>query len=121
MSDQFRIGDTAWCVSYGIKEKVRILEIEDGVAKCKADIGFCWKRLDDLYKTEQDCIDDIISKSNALKDKYRKEIKSIEDLVLFMFKHDVSNCEYQDYEAKAVAIEKAKELLNIAQEQIDNI
>ena len=58
-------------------------------------------------------IEAIIQESENLKNKFRSQINSVEDLVRFVFAHDVSNCEFGESEARLVAKEKVKELLGI--------
>lgn len=52
--------------------------------------------------------------SEKLRDKYRLQIKTVEDLVRFMYDENVSCCdEYTNWDARAVAAEKAKEFFGI--------
>lgn len=54
------------------------------------------------------------ARSEGRRDKYRSQIKSGKDLVAFMYKYHVSCCEeYTDWDARAVAKEKAKELFGL--------
>ena len=54
------------------------------------------------------------AESEKLSDKYRSQIKNAEDLVRFMYCHHVSRCEeYTDWNARAVAKEKAKEFFGL--------
>lgn len=54
------------------------------------------------------------TESEKLRDKYRSQIQSIGDLVKFMYSNHVSCCdEYTDWDARAVAKEKAKEFFGL--------
>lgn len=54
------------------------------------------------------------AESEKLRDKYRSQIQGSGDLVRFMYEHNVSCCEeYTDWEARAVAKEKAKEIFGL--------
>lgn len=54
------------------------------------------------------------ARSEGRRDKYRSQIKSGKDLVAFMYEYHVSCCEeYTDWDARAVAKEKAKELFGL--------
>lgn len=114
VNKKFNVGDTVWYVCCGWAEQASIVEIKDDLAKCKAKIGTCWQPISALHKTEQECKYSMKEKSERIKDQYRKEINSVEDLIVFMFNHHVSSCEYCDDEARAVAKEKALALTNIS-------
>lgn len=54
------------------------------------------------------------SKNEETKNKYREQIQTPEDLVRFMYDYTVSCAEeYTDWEARAVAAEKAKEFFGL--------
>lgn len=54
------------------------------------------------------------SKNEAICNKYRDSIQSVEDLVKFMYDNHVSCCEeYTNWNARQVAREKAAELLSL--------
>ena len=119
----FKIGDTVWYDRDWI-EKAVILEIDmhsaAGVpmARLKTSIGTVWQPMSILYKSEQACREAAKAESERIRNEYRKKINSIEDLVIFLFNTDTSGCEYSDYNARAVAIEKAAELLNISETRL---
>ena len=121
INQKFNVGDTVWYVCCGCAEQAKIVEIKDELAKCKAKIGTCWQPISALHRTEKECKRSIKEKSEHIRNQYRKEINSIEDLIIFMFNHDVSGCEYCDDDARAVAKEKAVALLNLAEAQIENV
>lgn len=64
--------------------------------------------LENLYETKEALINANKEKSDKIKEKYMSQINSIEDLVIFCFRHDMTS-EYANYEALAVAKDKAKE------------
>ena len=66
--------------------------------------------LSDAFVFEEDAREYKRKKEEKMKNDYRNQIHSIQDLVRFMFEHTVSSAEeYTDWTARAVAIEKAKE------------
>ena len=66
------------------------------------------------YPTREDAEAAQAAESEKLCDKYRSQIQSRGDLVKFMYEHNVSCCEeYTDWEARAVAKEKAKEIFGL--------
>lgn len=53
-------------------------------------------------------------KSDNLKNEYRNQIQTVDDLIRFMYNNNVHQCEeYTNWEARAVVREKAKELCGI--------
>ena len=100
---------------YGkIPAKVKITKIEHGFPfgkivdpKVIGTQGFSVYR---VFETELGAYDHYYGEVNAIKNNYRKQINSIEDLVIFCLNHTVSHTEeYTDYEAREVAVEKAKQ------------
>lgn len=64
----------------------------------------------DCYFTADDCLNAHKKKYDDTVNEYIRNIKTIEDLVLFMFTHTVSYAEeYTDYAAREAAIKKATE------------
>ena len=55
------------------------------------------------------------AENNAIKDKYRSEINSVQELVQFMYNHTIATGagEYTNWNGREVAREKAKELLGV--------
>ena len=119
----FNIGDTVWYERDWIERAV-ILEIDmesaAGVpmARLKTSLGTVWQPMSILYKSEQAGRDAAKAESERIRNEYRKKINSVEDLVIFLFNNDTSGCEYSDYDARAVAIEKAAELLNMSETRL---
>ena len=123
---KFNVGDTVWYKRDWI-ERCVILEIDMNsaagvpMARLKTCIGTCWQPMSILYKSEQECRNASKAESDRIRAGYRNQIHSVEDLVIFLFNHDTNGCEYSDYDARAVAIEKAHELLNISETQLCNM
>lgn len=66
------------------------------------------------YPTRQAAKAAQAAKNEKLRDKYRSQIQSSRDLVMFMYSYHVSCCEeYTDWDARFVAKEKAKELFGL--------
>lgn len=72
-------------------------------------IGNSGALLEKVFLTKKELDDYVHETSDNLKDKYRKSINNVNELVSFCLNNDVSSCEYCDYEAREVAIEKAAE------------
>lgn len=65
-----------------------------------------------LYFTQDECLKIIQYNSMQIQNEYRKQIKSLDDLIRFMYEHNFQG-EDTDYDAKAVVKEKAKAFLEI--------
>ena len=66
--------------------------------------------IDGVFKTQEECLQYINNKNNNKKEQYKLEIKTKDDLIRFLFENTCSSAEeYTDYNARAAAIEKAKE------------
>lgn len=66
------------------------------------------------YPTREAALDAQNAESERIRDEYRNQIQDCKDLVAFMYDHHVSCCEeYTDWNARAVAKEKAKDLLGL--------
>lgn len=63
---------------------------------------------DTCWPTKEDCLKAEVLRAEEQKKVYEESIGSIEDLVKFLFEHDIHG-EFPDYEAKAVAEKKARE------------
>lgn len=122
-NQKFHIGDTVW-YDHDWIERCVILEIgmdsAAGVpmARLKTSLGTVWQPMSILYKSEQECRDASKAESERIRNGYRKQINSVEDLVVFLFNHDTNCCEYADYDARAVAIEKAQGLLGMSETRL---
>ena len=54
------------------------------------------------------------AESEKLRNEYRAQIQNPKDLVAFMYNHNTSCCEeYTDWDARAVAAEKAREFFGL--------
>lgn len=120
---EFKIGDTVY-FDAGHIEKATILEFREFEGRpwaslhCTIIPGGCLQPLGNLRKAEQEVRDDRRAFAKKREDEYRNEITTVNDLVIFMFNHDVSDSEYGDTEARNVVTEKALELLGLTEEQL---
>ena len=69
-------------------------------------------QLSRLYSTKDECLEIIQYNSMQTQNEYRKQIKSLNDLIQFMYEHNFQG-EDVDYDAKTVVKEKAKQFLEI--------
>lgn len=69
-------------------------------------------KMERCWSTRQECIDAENRRVLAQKKEYMKDIVTIEDLVYFLYAHDMMS-EHKDYGAEAAAVAKAKDLLGI--------
>lgn len=128
MSNQkknFSVGDTVYFESRGFIEKAKILELmefdDQPWAKVRTEMipSTCSQPVSALCASEQEVRDNIKAESERVKAEYRNQINSVEDLVIFLFNHDTNLYEdITDYEARAVAIEKAAELLGMSETRL---
>lgn len=115
--NEYKVTDTVWWFdAYGTLRKGVIYEIGDthvliyengkkGV-KTGAKLSDCWPTKDACLAAEN-------QRSALQRTAYKESIRTVSDLVAFLFKHDVHS-EFRDYDAAAAAKERAKELLNLA-------
>lgn len=97
-----------------IPAKIKITKIENGHPYGKivdsiirGSRGFNLQR---VFRTEQEAKNHYQDEINTIKNNYRQQINSIEDLVQFCLDHCVACAEeYTDYDARNVAVEKARE------------
>ena len=108
-----------WTDMIGAAEIRKIEQMEDcGYVyhvKCvDGGLGGMMLPEDMCFATKDAAIQYQAAKTNMIENKYRSEIKSVKDLVRFMYDNVVSCAEeYTDWHARKVAAEKAKELLGI--------
>ncbi len=109
---EFKIGEEVWYFDqYEVLRHGIITDIGDGYAKTKegqhggASAG---AKLEHCYATKEECCKVKVEADEARKLKYRESVKTVEDLVKFLWTHDIHS-EYPDYEARDIAAEKAKE------------
>ena len=79
--------------------------------------GSCDICIDNIYETLNDAQNANRRHSDIIKNGYREQINSIEDLVKIMFNNPYGGSEDIDWELREVVIEKAKELLNLNLEE----
>lgn len=73
-----------------------------------------WKAFrKDIFETKKECEDAIETEVRNQTNAYLDEIKTLEDLIRFMYTHAISNGEYMDYPARQAAKIKAEQLLGI--------
>lgn len=119
---KFNVGDTVWYEREWI-EKGIILELGTDatanipVARLKTSLGTVWQPLSILYKSEKEARDAAEAESQRIRNEYRKKINSVDDLVVFLFNSETCG-EFADYDARAVAIEKAAELLDMSETRL---
>ena len=112
---KFNVGDTVWYEREWI-EKGIILELGTE-ARLKTSLGTVWQPLSILYKSEKEARDAAEAESQRIRNEYRKKINSVDDLVVFLFNSETCG-EFADYDARAVAIEKAAELLDMSETRL---
>ena len=69
-------------------------------------------RLEDCQPSKKDCFKILNRQSMSNKRRYLNSIRTTEDLIRFLYSHDLTS-ENRDYDAQAAAIEKTKELFGI--------
>lgn len=75
--------------------------------------GYIQLKTDCLFRFEEDAKSVLYKKHYETVHGYKDQIKSVEDLVRFMYSHPVSLHAYTDYNARLAASVMAKELLGI--------
>ena len=65
---------------------------------------------DCIFKTREEAIKSYQKHSEEIKEKYKSEITSLEDLLRFPLDHCLNGEEYTDYEARQAYTEKINEL-----------
>jgi len=66
------------------------------------------------YPSREAALDAQKAENERIRNKYRAQIQTVEDLVRFMYDHNVScSEEYTNWNARQIAREKAKELLGL--------
>lgn len=69
--------------------------------------------LEQAWETEKEARAAYADDAQKQVETYKKEITSVQDLVVFLFHHCVNGEEYTDWNARAAAIQRAKKLLDI--------
>lgn len=113
MVKNVRVGDSVYIYD-GYVEKAEVLAVyqrdkgEYLKLRCQLMQNNTHRWASDVYRTQQECMQFLEEKSKATKEEYRNSIHTVEDLVKFLLTHNTDN-----NTARAVAIEKAQELLNL--------
>ena len=126
-NNTYNVGDKVWWFdAYGTMRNGNIYEIRPEEGHNKVPVALIYENgkpglqtgamLEDCWPSEQACIEAEQMRAEAQKAEYKESIKDVNDLVKFMFEHDVVS-EYKDYDALAAAKERANELLGL---DIDN-
>lgn len=117
-----KIGQKVWFRSaYVTVNQGKITEICTGKAEGYVTLkgindtyGTCGAKLEDCFLTKEELLADKQVKNDARIKRYCEEIKTVNDLVTFMYDNNVScSEEYTDWEAREAARIRAKELLNM--------
>ena len=111
----FKVGDIVYFDYFDFIREATIAKIKGNLADLKwTECGRNTMRLTDLYHTYEECLNAKKLKSKETIQNYKSQIKTVEDLVEFMYDNCVSCCEeYTDWDARKAAAERAKQLLNI--------
>lgn len=114
--NEFKIGDKVWWYdSWGIIQNGKISEFKGEYAGIKMGVHggiSTGAKLSECWPTKEACQNAEERRATAQKTEYIESIKDVNDLVQFLFDHDVSG-EDHNYEAEAAARERAKDLLGL--------
>lgn len=129
MANTFKVGDSAYFEECWSERIIGGKVIEVGMTKAtekhpseqfvKIQIeGSRYDRRDQLsskcYPSREAALAAQKAENERICDEYRAQIHTVKDLVRFMYDENVCCCEeYTDWNARKVAREKAKELLNL--------
>lgn len=111
----FKVGDKVYFDYFDSICVATIVKIKGNFADLKwIDGGSNTMRITKLYHTYEDYLNAMKLKSKQTIENYKSKIKTVEDLVKFMYNNCVACCEkYTDWDARKAAAERAKELLGI--------
>lgn len=109
------------------KQVIDILPMEDQkrypgkkYAKLKCDIGTCGALLENVYSSFKACEGAVRKAFIENVKKYKAEMKTVRDLIVFPLEHIVSNAEeYSDDAARRAYKERAKELGFITNKEME--
>lgn len=118
-----KIGDKVWFEEYwtqrascgyveafSVGQRVKVRGLKNNTAFDKNSTAYV--KLENLYRSKNDCIKGIQEKNDKLVAEYKAEITDLESLIAFPLKHNVGQCEgYTDYEAIRAYTERAAELV----------
>lgn len=111
----FKVGDVVYFDYFDFIREATIVKIKGNLAYLKwTEGGNNIVRLTRLYHTYEECLNAKELKSKQTIENYKSQIKTVEDLVKFMYNNCVACCEeYTDWDARKAASERSKELLGI--------
>lgn len=123
----FKVGDEAYFEEAWTENIIGGKVIETGMTEAnkwnpsvpfvKVQIGKYEKRsqvMSKCYPSRESALAAQQAKNEAILEKYRSKIQTVNDLVTFMYNNNVHNgTEYTDWNARQVAREKAKELCGL--------
>lgn len=124
-----KIGDKVWFEEYwtqrvlcgyveafsteqkiSVGQRVKVRGLKNNTAFDKNSTAYV--KLENLYRSKNDCIKGIQEKNDKIVAEYKAEITDLESLITFPLKHNVGQCEeYTDYEAIRAYTERAAELV----------
>ena len=129
MANSFKVGDKAYFEESWTERIIGGKVIEVGMTKAtekNPSQQFVKIRIEDSRETRNQLSEKCYPSHEAalaaqkaenerICDEYREQIQTVEDLVKFMYDENVCNgaVEYTDWNARQIAREKAKELLNL--------
>ena len=112
-----KIGQTIWFKERwsGMPTEAKITAVHDTHAETHLTHGGTMNvRFADMFVNKNELIQAMQDKSNRNVADIKASIRTVEDLVCYMYDHVVANAEeYTDYDARRAVRERAKELLNI--------
>lgn len=113
---EFKIGDKVWWYdSWGTLQNGKISEFKGEYVAIKTGVHggiSTGAKLSECWPTKEACQNANKRRAAAQKAEYIESIKDVNDLVQFLFDHDVSG-EDHDCEAEEAARERAKDLLEL--------
>lgn len=130
--NEVKIGQTVYFREHwsGVIEEAKVIDIlfvEDQkrhpgekYAKLKCTVGTCGALLQNIYPLMEACQDAVQKKFIKEVEKYKAEIKTIRDLIVFPLEHTVSSAEeYSNDAARRAYKERAEELGFITSKEME--
>lgn len=110
-NNKFKVGDHVWYFDYyGNLRDGEIYEITDAGMACtregKRGGVTAGTELENCWPSKEACLEAEQKRCKLQVEEYKRSIRSVEDLVRFLWKNDI-NSECPDYEAKRAAKERA--------------
>lgn len=118
--NEIRIGSLVWIIE-SWTEDIHCYKVEEFISengdKCvklhgaqHGVYGTVYRKISEVWPSYEAASEERKYWQEAVKDIYRNQIQTLEDLVHFMYDNTVACCEeYTDWDARAVAREKAAE------------